>query len=142
MFLRIKTTTRPSGKSFSAVLVKSERIDGKPRQRIVAHIGALSEKYLHSAGRRAGLWRKVAPALAGFTRAERERAVRALNEVIPLPTVKEMRDLKTLLGDYTPVVPSYRTLASLLQSLQQDNSSALKGELCAEFAGTTATGAA
>jgi hypothetical protein len=50
---------RNPGMSFSAVLVRSERVNGKPRQKIVAYLGHIKEKNLDSKAQRLYFWESV-----------------------------------------------------------------------------------
>jgi hypothetical protein len=85
-------TKEYNGKSFSAVLVRSERIDGKPRQKIVAYLGHIKEKSLDSKARRLYFWESVDRHLDTLvlSLAERQRIEEQLRERIPRPTLEEM----------------------------------------------------
>ncbi len=50
MFVRIKTRrlakTNPAKKSYRAMVVRSVRIDGKPRQKVVLYLGTIYDRQL------------------------------------------------------------------------------------------------
>jgi hypothetical protein len=45
--------------SWYAVLVRSERVDGKPRQRVVRYLGHILEKHLGATAHREGFWKRM-----------------------------------------------------------------------------------
>ena len=103
MFVRWKTRVpwrafykdfphRNPGKSFSAVLVRSERIDGEPRQRIVAYLGHIKEEYLDSKAQRLYFWEGVDRQLNAltFSPEERQRIEEQLRAVVTRPTPEEV----------------------------------------------------
>jgi hypothetical protein len=102
MFVRWKTRVpwrahkdfphRNPGTSFSAVLVRSERREGEPRQRIVAHLGHITEDNIDSNARQLSFWQGVDRHLDALTlspedRRQIEAQVRAR---IPRPTPEEV----------------------------------------------------
>jgi hypothetical protein len=102
MFVRWTTRTpwraykdfphRNPRKSFSAVLVRSERTDGEPRQRIVCYLGHLKEEYLDSQASQLSFWEGVdchLDALA-LTLAERRGIEEQLRTVVARPTPEEV----------------------------------------------------
>jgi hypothetical protein len=66
-------TKEHNGKSFSAALVRSERVDGKPRQCIVAYLGHIKEKYLGVLAQRLYFWESVVRHLAALPLSPVER---------------------------------------------------------------------
>jgi hypothetical protein len=53
----------PDPQQLTAYLVESRRVDGKPRQRTVAYLGSIRERFLSEPGRRRWFWREIAPRL-------------------------------------------------------------------------------
>jgi hypothetical protein len=82
---------RNPGKSFSAELVRSERVDGQPRQKVVAYLGHIKEKYLDVPSRRYHFWEHVDQQLKalGVSLAERQRIEARLSAVVARATVEE-----------------------------------------------------
>ncbi len=79
-----------------AVLIRSERIDGKPHPRHVAYLGSIAESQLSDLGPRSGFWDGAAAALdrleGQVTRAERRKIEEALvARVGPRPTAREKK---------------------------------------------------
>jgi hypothetical protein len=75
----------------SAVLVACERQDGKPRQRIVAHLGSISTNRVAYYDYRASFWRKVDERLdaLGLDAALRRKLVAAVAARVKRPTRRE-----------------------------------------------------
>jgi hypothetical protein len=85
----------------SAVLVRCERLDGKPRQRIVAYLGTIQEGYLkgeHSAAREY-FWENADRRLSslGLAKTERQEIEAALVARVPRPTAEEVEERKRFL---------------------------------------------
>src|SRR5262245_53212758 len=59
MFVRWKQQPRKNSILWSAELVESVRIDGKPRQRVAAYLGSIDEAKLDDVVARARFWRSV-----------------------------------------------------------------------------------
>jgi len=80
--------------SLAAVLVTSARVDGAPRQRVVAHLAYLSGPYAHVPSRRRDFWMQVqerlAPYAAELDTKARERIARTLAAAVPQPTPAEL----------------------------------------------------
>jgi hypothetical protein len=76
----------------SAVLVRSERVDGRVRQRHVAYLGSVRSDRLKYVGRRESFWRDVTAKLDTFalSPAERDRVTQRLAAVVPPPTPEEI----------------------------------------------------
>jgi len=75
-----------------AVLVESQRIDGRPRQRFVAHLGTIREQDVTDPRQRVQFWRGVNIRLdeIGITDGDRDRIAATLaNRVVP-PTPDEI----------------------------------------------------
>jgi hypothetical protein len=77
-----------------AVLIRSIRIDGRPRQQHMAYLGSISESGLTLLGRRSDFWNSATEALNGLgdqiTRVERKSIEKALrSKVGPRPTQRE-----------------------------------------------------
>lgn len=97
MYLRWKKTRRrdrwgEENWAHSAVLVESVRMDGKPRQRMIAYVGTIQDRYLLGGADTARwrLWRFWDNADAALDRLalpdiERAKIVAALEAVVPMP---------------------------------------------------------
>jgi hypothetical protein len=85
-------TKEYDGKSSSAVLVCSERVNGKPRQRIVCYLGHIKEKSLDSKARQLYFWEGIDRHLdaLSLSPAERQRIEEQLREVVPRPSPEEV----------------------------------------------------
>jgi hypothetical protein len=76
----------------SAVLVRSERVDGHVRQRHVAYLGSLRSDYFANVSRRYYFWRDATAKLdaVSLSPAERDRITQRLAAVVPQPTAEEI----------------------------------------------------
>ena len=81
------------GHTLSAVLVENQRVDGRPCQRYVKHLGAIHERYAEAPGHAGGFWETADAALASIVLPEPERqAIEArLAERVPRPTEERWR---------------------------------------------------
>jgi hypothetical protein len=78
----------PTGeKALSAVLVESVRVDGRPRQRIISHLGTIQEHGLPHFWHQVDFWKAATLKLdgAGLTPDERSAIEAALAKVVPVP---------------------------------------------------------
>jgi len=77
---------------WTVVLVESQRIGGKPRQRVVRYLGAMSDHQLCYPARRLDFWRSVERHLddLGITGDDRGRIEARLAGVVPRPTADEL----------------------------------------------------
>ena len=84
------------GASLDAVLVKSERTEGKVKQRFVAHLATVKERNIPRPCIRACFWREVGARLdgLGIEGAERERIEAKLAEKVNRPTEAEQAEAK------------------------------------------------
>jgi hypothetical protein len=76
--------------SWVAVIVRSERVTGRPRQRLVRYVGSIDCADIHRLSARRRFWDRAGIALAGFTPEERERFEHALKTKGPRPTEEEV----------------------------------------------------
>jgi len=99
MYLRWKVRgVGPATVTRSAQLVKSERVDGKPRQRIVAYLGALQDG-ARDVRAREWFWKRLLPRLDALNldAAERARIVAQIAEVVPRGTeVERLEEARSL----------------------------------------------
>lgn len=94
MFVRWKRRAKSRRKrltgetALSAYLVSSERVEGKPRQRVVAYLGSIRENATHYVGHQMGFWEAAAPTLDRLELdPETRSAVEAsLTRKVPKPT--------------------------------------------------------
>ena len=75
------------GDSLSAVLVRSERVDGRPRQRYVRHLGAIPEQQIGTYGWALDFWHSVDASLTALELLpdERERLAGQVATRVPRP---------------------------------------------------------
>lgn len=109
MFVRFKRRARsrngwPTGdRSLYAVAVEAVRVDGKPRQRVVKHLGAISEQGLPHYWHRFDFWEDVRRNLAALALPDADRT--ALEEqvaaVVPLPRDDERAAAEQEFADLT-----------------------------------------
>ena len=72
-----------------ASLVRSVRIDGKPRQRVVAYLGSISEYHAQLPWCQRYFWKQVESRLSRVADTDREKVERSILAVIPRPTAEE-----------------------------------------------------
>jgi hypothetical protein len=114
MFMRWKKRLLlrpPGGQALSAQLVRSERVEGRPRQRFVAYLGTVHVNWIERGFHRKLFWRGADQRLANLDlpAAERARVERALQATVPRPTAAELeadgarlREIETALAKYLP----------------------------------------
>ena len=87
---RLRDGSKP-GYSLYAVLVKSERINGRPRQRVVKHLGSFREKEILSVIVRDYFWRRIEAKLSklDLDPDTRSRVEARLSQTIPRPSQAE-----------------------------------------------------
>lgn len=76
----------------SAVLVECRRVDGKPRQKVIKHLGCIRESAIGYVGHRIGFWQTASAAfkVLGLS-PEQQRAIElALHERVPFPAKEEI----------------------------------------------------
>jgi hypothetical protein len=101
-----------AGKKFSAVLVRSERVGGKPRQKIVAYLGHINEKKAGVPAQRLYFWKAVGYRLDALSLSptERQRIEEQIGKVITQPTPEEAarieQEREALWQRLTGVVPT------------------------------------
>src|SRR5687768_3786878 len=87
---------RNPGRSFSAVLIRSESVDGELQQRVVASLGYIEEDFLDSKARQLSFWEGVdrhLDALA-LSPATRQHIEAQLRDVVARPTPEEVEQDK------------------------------------------------
>ena len=81
-----------------AILVEAVRIDGKPRQRHVAHLVGFTESRAQTAHRRVNLWDEISERLdklgEGITDRDRDKVEAAVTIKLPKPTAAERRNAR------------------------------------------------
>jgi hypothetical protein len=102
---RGKSNSDYSGDSWSAILVESKRINGKPQQRHVAYLGGISAEKLKVDAQRCYFWDKVTERLNKLGEqiaADRSKIEAAISIKVPRPTDAEYkaaaRGVAALLG--------------------------------------------
>lgn len=105
MYVRWKSrmTTKgrmPTGvRSLSAVLVESHRVNGKPKQKIVAYLGTIHEDKTEYHFRRQAFWESADQTLAGVTNDQQRLAIEMkLLEKVKRPTTESLAEVKQRLG--------------------------------------------
>jgi hypothetical protein len=100
MFVRWKRRERRRDKHLCpfvryAVLVKSERVDGKPRQRIVRYLAHIGESYLDATAHQQYFWDRVNPQLDDLDvdSTTRQSLEAALLAVVGRPTQAQLDQL-------------------------------------------------
>jgi hypothetical protein len=97
VYLRWQYRIHPRNKaqpSLVAVLLESRRVNGQPRQRLVAYVGSVTRADIHTLSGRTRFWAGADARLAGFTSEDRGRFVRALEDLVPRPTAEEWTTLR------------------------------------------------
>jgi len=84
------------GYALSAVLVQSERVDGKVRQRFVKHLGSIKDWGLTTQGHRLGFWQTAEKALDSLDLdpATRQRIEAKLAETVEPFTPEDLARIK------------------------------------------------
>jgi hypothetical protein len=93
--IHLRGKLRPTGRFLlTAQLVRSERISGKPRQKVVAYLGAISEEQLGEIGARVGFWRGAMAKLDGLSldAATRGEIEAELHSRVRRPTPEEVAE--------------------------------------------------
>jgi hypothetical protein len=78
--------------SYHAVLVRAERVQGQPRQRVVKHLWSIREFELPDPDARARFWRCVAERLGKLGIEADEGIADRLTGLVPRPSAAEMRE--------------------------------------------------
>ena len=114
MFVRWKKRKSHDEKrsSLSAYLVQSVRIDGKPRQKVLAFLGTLSCEEIER--EHAGWWCSVEERLHGLHLDEEtiEQVLQVLVQKTPRPSPEKMREAHASRAALGPTVSSTRRSAS------------------------------
>jgi hypothetical protein len=76
--------------SWVAVIVRSERVTGRPRQRLVRYVGSIDCADVQRLSERRRFWERADSVLTKFTPEERERFEHALETKVQRPTEEEV----------------------------------------------------
>lgn len=83
----------PDGSQYaiSAVLVESRRVNGKPRQKVIKHLGCIRESGIIHVGHRIGFWQTAAAAFKALNLPpEQQHAIeQALQKRVPFPSQQD-----------------------------------------------------
>jgi hypothetical protein len=71
--LKKRNSSDPNPHQLAAYLVESRRVEGKPRQRTVAYLGGISERFLTEPAHRQWFWKDLAQRLDGLALPAEER---------------------------------------------------------------------
>ena len=86
MYVRWKRTKRKDrwgyGDTLTAVLVKSERVNGQPRQKFIAHLGSIREGRIDVQGARLNFWDNVEAKLASLPEEQADRIREKLSQKV------------------------------------------------------------
>jgi hypothetical protein len=82
---------------WSAIIIESVRVGGKPRQRHVAYLGGITESAINIGAQRAWFWVNVMQRLDGLanrvSKDDRERIEAAVGKKVPRPTAAEYEEI-------------------------------------------------
>jgi hypothetical protein len=101
---RVSVSTKPwkarrrTGKFvLTAVLVRSERRDGKPRQKVVAYLASIAKEHVEEVPYRRDFWDQVDARLNSLELdpVQRQEVEASLVVVVPRPTRKELAAART-----------------------------------------------
>jgi hypothetical protein len=93
MFIRWQKRKQVGGDLWVAVLVESERVEGKPRQRHVAYLASILDSRIQHPTQRYFFWDKVRSAFDGLPdlpARERRAIERRIAEKVPALTKREI----------------------------------------------------
>jgi len=99
MYVRWKRRALKNGRRYhpdphllSAYLVESRRVDGKPRQRILAYLGSINERFLDATWQQRNFWLTASQKLEALDLSKEERAAidARLQAVVPRLTQDEL----------------------------------------------------
>lgn len=97
MFVRWKRRTlrRSLDTTLHAVLMRSVRVAGRPRQQTVCYLAAIRAQYQHAPAHRQAFWRQVDERLATLPldATTRQRVETTLASTIPRPTAAEVQQV-------------------------------------------------
>ena len=95
---------RPTGEhTLTAVLVTSQRVDGRPRQRIVAYLGSIGEHHTSVYWHQVDFWKSAAQHLEQLD-LDADTATRIreqLAQIVPVPTAEGRAQAARQLEDVT-----------------------------------------
>lgn len=96
--------------TLSAYIVESKRIDGKPRQKVIAFLGSIKSVALqpHLAFIRVSFYRRIKEKFdeLGIKEQDIQKFTRELAEKVPFPTAEEMQDHKRQMAELHTKYPS------------------------------------
>jgi hypothetical protein len=75
--------------SMVAVIVESQRVDGRPRQHLIRYVGSIDSSDVQRLSERRRFWDRADAVLAEFDQKQRERFEQALAAKVPRPTHEE-----------------------------------------------------
>jgi hypothetical protein len=89
--IKKRNISDPNPHQLAAYLVESRRVDGKPRQRTVAYLGGISERFLGEPAHRHWFWKDLAQRLdtLALPQSERETIEAALARAVARLTAEE-----------------------------------------------------
>jgi hypothetical protein len=84
-----------------AVLVESERRQGKPRQKVIAHLGVIAEGRLHHVGYRIEFWSDIESRLDALHLGDEQRhkIEQSITSRVARPTREELEERTRLLQE-------------------------------------------
>jgi hypothetical protein len=93
---------------YSAALVENRRVDGKPRQKVLAYLGVVPEGGLKRQHWCVGFWRRVNERLDQHnpSAAERLKIIEVITQRVPLPTQADYEASAKAQRAYEAVVAS------------------------------------
>lgn len=82
-----------AGDYMTAVLVKSVRVDGNPRQKVIKTLGSIGENDLNKVFRRRSFWETSERNLSKLTLSDEmlDKIISSLKKVVPKPTDEEVK---------------------------------------------------
>lgn len=84
---RLKNWRHPDDYSLSAVLVECQRVDGKPRHKVIAHLATVSESGIHNPMKSVGFWNCLRFKMTelGFTDEQQAQIEQLAERRVPRP---------------------------------------------------------
>ncbi len=87
MFVRWKTQKANYGILLSAQIVEAVRVDGKPRQRVLMHLGSIREKHMDNVYQKNHFWNRVDSRIEDLP--DRDRIESQILKKVSRPTIEE-----------------------------------------------------
>jgi len=109
--LKKANSYNPDPHLLAASLVESRRVDGEPRQRTVAYLGSIGERFIELPWERGRFWRQVGLRLDALDlpQAERGAIEEAVARVVARPTPDEEQEAKREMGERLRTLESVRS---------------------------------